>query len=149
MEQTTLEHSKTERRRREAVSTCLRAHRSAVAAAYAKAFLRSARWQEAASAADSDDFLAQHFLVFGGSGPMYNDARKDGTRRIKLSQGGYMPLLPQEMQYLVLDYLKLFFGERFVSVYLQQNFGVRTGFYEMDNNCQENKFSLCVVVRDY
>ena len=64
MEQTTLEHSKTERRRREAVSTCLRAHRSAVAAAYAKAFLHSARWQDAASAAHSEDFIAQHFLVF-------------------------------------------------------------------------------------
>jgi|SRR5271165_3501692 len=90
------------------------------------------------------------FSTEDGSGPIYNDVRKDGTRRLKLAQGGYLPLVPLETQWLIHDYLVMLFGERFVSVYLQKFNGnhMPSGCVCVDESRQENRFSLCVVLRD-
>jgi hypothetical protein len=73
----------------------------------------------------------------GGSGPMYNDKRKDG-RRIKLLEAGYFANLPLHVQWLIHDYMVLFFGERFKGMKLKP----RASCYG------EHAFSLHVYLRD-
>lgn len=87
-----------------------------------------------------------------GSGPIYNDARKDGTRRLKLAEAGYFPSLPLEVQWLINDYLEVLFGERLQSVYLVKNSTYDTSLIFGNwgaMRAPQELFSLCVVLRDY
>lgn len=74
-----------------------------------------------------------------GSGPMYNDKRANGQRRIKLQEAGFLAVIPLHMQWLIHDYLKFFFGERLVKMYLTKH---EDAWYP------QHRFSLNVVLRD-
>ena len=93
-----------------------------------------------------DAIEAAGLLNSGGSGPMYNDARKDGTRRIKLAEAGYFPDMPLHIQRLIKDYLDLFFGERLVSTYFVKNVWPRNAYW--GEQPQHDKCALCVVLKD-
>ena len=90
-----------------------------------------------------DAIEATGLLSVGGSGPIYNDARANGTHRIKLAQAGYFPTMPLSIQWHIYDNLRLFFGERLVSVKLKPNSW--TPWYAG----RQDDWSLCVVVKDY
>ena len=78
----------------------------------------------------------------GGSGPIYNDMRKDGTRRLKLAEAGYFPVMPLSVQWNIRDNLDFFFGDRLEKVYLQHN-GSPCGPWG-----RQYEYSLCVVLKN-
>ena len=90
---------------------------------------------------------AAGLLNAGGSGPIYNDKRADGKRRLKLSQAGFFPTLPLSIQWLIRDNLTFFFGDRLLSVYMLKNEFPEMGDVFLQFQPQ-HKFSLCVVLKD-
>lgn len=90
-----------------------------------------------------DAIEAAGLLKIDGGGPIFNDKRADGKRRIKLLQAGFFPGLPLFVQWLIRDYLDLFYGERLVSVYLQKGYG-----YADRYTGPQDDWSLCVVLKD-
>jgi hypothetical protein len=90
-----------------------------------------------------DAIEAAGLLNSGGSGPIYNDARADGTRRLKLLEAGFFPSLPQHIQWHIRDNLDFAFGDRLVKVYLQPGHG-----YADRYEGPQHDWSLCVVLRD-